>query len=279
MGRIARILSFPAPIWNNRPFVAGHKPEFSRRAITVLAMGGLASACFPAKQKDLVKGESGRVVQIRDGDTLILDTGLTVRLAAIEAPRRRDPHGPESADLLEQLALGRRAQLFYGGLTRDRYDRAIAHVVVTDETGAAIWLNGYVVHQGAARVRSWADNAARTPDLLVLETEARSVGAGLWVHADYAVLTPEQFKTRIRRGLTLVEGPIASVQAPDQVEGWCRAHAEGLAIMPGLLMSRSPNQTELQAGQQVRIRGGLRIDDEIGSYIQLDHWAQIELLG
>ena len=34
----------------------------------------------------LPKGEAGRVVRIIDGDALVLDTGLVVRLAGIEAP-------------------------------------------------------------------------------------------------------------------------------------------------------------------------------------------------
>ena len=32
--------------------------------------------------------------------------------------------------------------VYEGGLNRDRYDGALAHVIVKDETGADLWLNG-----------------------------------------------------------------------------------------------------------------------------------------
>ncbi|MEL7481508.1 MAG: hypothetical protein AAGJ29_08095, partial [Pseudomonadota bacterium] len=53
------------------------------------------------------KGEVGRVVRVIDGDALVLDTGLVVRLAGIEAPsperrgRRGQPYADTSARVLE----------------------------------------------------------------------------------------------------------------------------------------------------------------------------------
>ena len=68
----------------------------------------------------------------------MLDTGQSVRLASIEAPARPykeragEPFQEEARRMLEDMALGREVQLFYGGLTRDRHDRALAQIRTRD---------------------------------------------------------------------------------------------------------------------------------------------------
>jgi endonuclease YncB( thermonuclease family) len=63
--------------------------------------------------------------------------------------------------MLEDMALGREVQLFYAGLTRDRYDRTLAHVMTTDALGPDLWLNREMVARGGARVRVYPDTAVR----------------------------------------------------------------------------------------------------------------------
>lgn len=138
-------------------------------------------------------GETGRVVRVIDGDALVLDTGQSVRLVSIEAPalrpRNREPdaYAVEASRALEDMAMGRQVRLYYPGLTRDRYDRALAHVVTIDGAGPRLWLNKELVAQGAARVRLYPDTAMRGAELLALENEAREAGAGLWTKRDFLV--------------------------------------------------------------------------------------------
>ncbi len=147
-------------------------------------LGGLAAAC--SQQGDLAEGEGGRVVRVLDGDSLALDTGLRVRLAEVEAPaagygdRADEPGAALARAIMERASVGRQARLWYGGLSRDRYQRAIAHVIARDEVGADVWLNGVAARQGAARVRTYPDNAKRARRLLALESEARVAKLGLW---------------------------------------------------------------------------------------------------
>ena len=115
------------------------------------------AACAPSSPfPDMEPGETGRVVRVIDGDALVLDTGQTVRLVSIEAPAMYPrgsgpaPHAGESAHMLEDLALGRRVRLFYPGITRDRYDRALAHVITIDGIGPTIWLNRVMLERGGA---------------------------------------------------------------------------------------------------------------------------------
>ena len=144
------------------------------------------SGCSDPPRSDWAEGESGRVVRIQDGDTLALETGQSVRLVSIEAPapgyrgREDAPFSEEATRIMEALALGRQAKLYYPGLTRDRYDRALAQVDVTTETGADLWLNEALVRQGGAWVRLYADTAGGSEALWDAEREARNSASGLW---------------------------------------------------------------------------------------------------
>ncbi len=232
----------------------------------------------------LTIGESGRIVDVRDGDALVLSTGLSVRLAEIEAPRMgwkdrpADAYGEESARVLEIAALGRQAQLSYGGLTRDRYDRAIAHVTVQDETGGKLWLNGYLARQGAARVRTWADNATRVRELYLLENEARTAGVGLWSMDAYRILSPLELDDA-GRGLKIVEGVVGAVRENGQPYSYMTASSEtGMVLSIGLGMARSRDRMNIEPSDRIRLRGGLRTDENRDTRLKLDHWGQIEVL-
>lgn len=157
------------------------------------AMLGVVACGAPTLLDKMEPGERGRVSSIIDGDALVLDTGLSVRLVSIEAPtlyprdRPADPHAAESARILEDLTLGRRVQLHYPGLTRDRYDRALAHVRTLDGAGPDVWLNAEMLRRGAAWVRLYPDTAAHGQALLAIEQEARTARRGLWATSRYAV--------------------------------------------------------------------------------------------
>lgn len=153
---------------------------------------------------DMEPGEQGRVVRVIDGDALVLNTGQSVRLVGIEAPvlnRRRgepDTYAEEAARALENMVMGREVQLYYPGLTRDRYDRALAHVVTTDAAGPEFWVNMELVRRGAARVRLYPDTAARGDDLMAAEQVARDDGLGLWGQPAYAVMAADEIAPEAR---------------------------------------------------------------------------------
>lgn len=163
------------------------------RALVCAVALALASCQPSSLLPDMEPGEIGRVTRIIDGDALVLDTGQSVRLVSIEAPAMYPksgvpaPYAGESARRLEDMALGRRVQLFYPGLTRDRYDRALAHVVTIDGAGPKLWLNMEMVDAGAAWVRLYPSTSAQGRDLLAHEAAARKARTGLWARSDYAI--------------------------------------------------------------------------------------------
>lgn len=158
--------------------------------LAILALSGCQKS---DPLSDLLDGERGRVVRIIDGDALVLDTGQSIRLIGIEAParpykdREGGDHHEESRRMLEDIVLGRTVQLKYAGLTRDRYDRALAHLKTTDDLGPPYWVNQEMVIRGGARVRIYPDTAQANAPLLADERSARDAERGLWSLKTYTI--------------------------------------------------------------------------------------------
>ena len=94
----------------------------------------------------LEPGERAKVVEVVDGDTVLLDDGWQVRLVGIQAPKlplgrknfKKWPLADESKSVLEALVLDRQVILAYGGQRVDRHGRRLAHLFLGDET----WIQG-----------------------------------------------------------------------------------------------------------------------------------------
>lgn len=225
----------------------------------------------------LPEGETGRVVRVIDGDALVLDTGLSVRLAGVEAPapERRDrpgePFSVEASRMLEDLALGRRVTLFYPGLTRDRYDRALAYAVTADNLGPQIWLNEEMVRRGGARVRVYPDTAAQAERLLDAEQLARIETVGLWGDAQYRIL-PASAVARDDRGFRIVRaGGLRRTIADDGARYSCALVTDDSAFF----IDVGPAAAEICAAppQQALVRGYVR-----GGRMELTHGLNMEPL-
>lgn len=163
-----------------------------RAALSALIL--LISACAQnTPSADWQRGQTGTVSRVIDGDSLVLEDGLVVRLVSVEAPsfgyrgREDHPYAEDAKEALESLVLGRRVELYYPGLTQDRYERALAQVTTTDEAGHEIWVNEAMLQAGAAWVRLYPDTAAGSEDLWHAEDTARENGIGLWASASPAI--------------------------------------------------------------------------------------------
>jgi len=258
---------------------AGHLIITRRMALAGLT--GLAAGC--AGEADLSEGEQGRIARVMDADALALDTGLRVRLAEIEAPapgyrdRPDEPYAIEARNALERAALGRQARLWYGGLSRDSYERAIAHVIARDEVGGDVWLNGLVARQGLGRVRSYPDNSTRARRLLALESEARAAKRGLWSEPHWRIRTLDDLEGA--PNFSIIEGEIASIS---NVAGDGDAHLTSSGIKFDIGERLGPPDIRLTIGARLRIRG--RIDTRAVAHggaplIRITHWPQVEVLG
>ncbi len=138
----------------------------------------------------------GTVVQVTDGDTVVLNDGRVVRLIGTQAPKLplgREgyptwPLAPEAKTALEELALNKQVQLGYGGEEIDRYGRLLAHVFVESSQGQ-LWAQQAMVAKGLARVYSFPDNRSCLDLLFAAEGRARLGGLGIWPDPYYSVRT------------------------------------------------------------------------------------------
>ncbi len=118
------------------------------------------------------------VVSVTDGDTIKVRCGdagayeqITVRLAEIDAPERKQAYGNRSKDALGALCHEAIANI--KPQTKDRYGRTVARVECK-----GIDVNAAMVNQGMA----WAFTKYQTdPIFPQLELQARSQRVGLWV--------------------------------------------------------------------------------------------------
>ena len=117
-----------------------------------------------------------QVVRVKDGDSLVVASGgkqVDVRLADIDAPEYRQPHGDAARSALLALVGDRdvRLQLVSG----DAYRRIVAHVYAGN-----VDVNEQMVRRGHAWVRREYDPA---PKLVAAEDAARAERVGLWREA------------------------------------------------------------------------------------------------
>jgi endonuclease YncB( thermonuclease family) len=223
----------------------------------------------------LAAGEKGKVVSVASGDEIALDNGLQVRLAGVETPWMDEPGGPGSQADLSRLVLGRQVQLFYGGARRDPRGRALAQVRLIE---GRTWVEGRLLRDGWARVRTFADNRALNAVMLNDEARARKARLGLWAMPDYEVRLPQEV-TRDTHGFEIVEGRVAGVTSArgGTYLDFAKDHSGFAAVVDpnavGDLTAAGMTPSSLM-GRLIRVRGMIGWDGQM----RIDHPEPIELL-
>jgi len=94
------------------------------------------------KQSEVIFPSFARVVEVKDGDTFTIDSGLNVRMLGIDAPPRRSPEGIVAKKYLENLILDEKVVLEYESYQDDKYGRILAYVweECTTSLGLQEWI-------------------------------------------------------------------------------------------------------------------------------------------
>jgi len=170
---------------------------------------------FPAAGEEAVSGARATVIEVVDGDTVVLDRTIArarqIRLVGLQAPKlplgragfEAWPLADQAKDALSTLVLGKQVALTFTGEPLDRHGRLLAHLETVDGT----WVQGALLAAGMARVYSFADNRARVDEMLAEERAARAAKRGIWGHPFYAVRTPSEAWNHLST-FQLVEGKI-----------------------------------------------------------------------
>jgi endonuclease YncB( thermonuclease family) len=163
-----------------QPKTENRKPK--TLLIILLLAAALIWGCEPATK---APPHQARVIQVIDGDTLVLASGAAVRLLGIDAPEMEREGRPgefladQAKNYLAQLVEGKEVRLEYGPLRYDQYGRLLAHVILPDNTLAEAAL----LRQGLARVYFHPPNLSHREVLLAAQAEAMDARRGLWVKA------------------------------------------------------------------------------------------------
>jgi micrococcal nuclease len=238
-------------------------------------------------QPEPVRWLQGTVVQVFDGDTLVLADGTRVRLLDINTPeishggRVAEPGSYEAAQRLRHLALGQAVAVSVRGKGFDRYGRTLGHVYLQP---SHIWLNGVLVREGLAHVYTFADNVRFGRELLPLEELARTEKRGLWKDArwrvrDAATCCPPQDIDKF----ALVEGTVHNVAAagkaiylnfgPDY-----RTDFSVWVKRKDLRLFKALGWKELACLDRATVRVRGRLDPVDGVLMRVTHPEQITLL-
>lgn len=244
-----------------------------------LAIALILAACSAAEDPlaDLTVGERGRALRGFDGDAVSLDTVRSVRLIGIEAhaaPYRKREGEPEYEAfkrLPEDMVLGREEELHYAGLTRDRYDRALAHVVTTDALGPRLWMNTEMVKKGGARERVDPDTAAANGPLICMEAKAREEGCVLWKDAARKIHDAARLPEDAAR-FQMIEGISGAIQGSNKRIAVCEVSLKAAALILEIRKATA-ELCQLPYGTGILARGFLK-----DGRLEISHLLNLERL-
>lgn len=118
--------------------------------------------------------QSGKVIKVKDGDTIVILDGLdmmhTIRVADIDCPEKGQPFSKVAKQFVSNEIFGQYVSIEYKGL--DRYGRTIGYVLYGNKNlSLELLKNGLAWHY-----KKYSDNK----HMAELERVARMLRKGLW---------------------------------------------------------------------------------------------------
>ena len=251
-----------------------------------LLLAGHALAC-----DGLAEGPSGTVKAVYDGNTLLLDSGIVVRLNGIRAPlpagKRAgsvaEPLADKAREALAALVLSQPVRLGLDEEETDRYGHMEAQVFL-DRPGGD-WINQQMAMRGYARALPLPKTLRCFNELIAAEATARANRLGIWADPYYSVrdaADPAALAGRVGH-YEVIEGEIVGTGEShgrvyldfgrvwkDDVTAIIDQKARSLFAGAGL----DPLSSK---GRRVRIRGW--VENRDGPLIELSLPEQVEVLG
>lgn len=242
------------------------------RLLAVVVAALCLAACGDAARLDALAAQGkAKVVEVVTGDMVRLSDGSDLKLAGITAPKLDEPYGEASRERLATMVLGQEVEMMSAGAARDPFGRKVAQLRLAK---GRRWVQGRMLREGAARVRTFPESRALAREMLRREGEGRNAGRGLWALPGYRVLIAREAAVAAP-GFALVEAQVGQVRTGTDSRRLNLGHGLS-AIIPARAIQdfdsagRSPASLE---GRLVRVRGYLR-DGEL----RLDHPEGLEIL-
>ena len=236
-------------------------------------------------------GPRGIVTEVRDGDTVLLDSGVEIRLVGTQAPKlplgregfKAWPKAQTARKQLVDMVYRQQVVVRYGGLEMDRHGRVLGQLYVVGP-GGDLWVQEQMLLDGMARVYSFPDNRSCLLELLAAEAKARAMKLGIWGDPYYSVRRADRPEAILERAgnYELVEGRVLlAEQAGAMVYlNFGRRFKEDFTVVidaqAARLFAGDGLDPTVLSGALVRVRGW--VEDYDGPRIEVTHPEQIEIL-
>ncbi|KAA0129221.1 thermonuclease family protein [Chryseobacterium sp. SN22] len=148
---------------------------------------------FLAVSASLFSQAKGKVIKIKDGDTVVVllsdNTEQTLRLAEVDCPESGQAFGKNARQFTSGQVFGKTVTFYKIG--NDRYGRSVAGVFYDGDK----YLSREIVKAGFGW---WYFKASKNTELQKLQDEAKAGKLGLW--ADKTAVSPWDFRKAKRTG-------------------------------------------------------------------------------
>ena len=122
--------------------------------------------------------DTAKVIEVIDGDTIVIEGGYRVRYIGIDAPEvhpQSEVYGVEAWQANRRLVEGKRVRLERDVSETDKYGRLLRYVYVDN-----LFVNAELVREGLAWARAYPPDTRYQGYLEEMEAEARLAGKGMW---------------------------------------------------------------------------------------------------
>jgi hypothetical protein len=222
-----------------------------------------------------------KIKKVVDQSALLSDTGDIYSLTGLDIPDDNDT-APKTQKRLAELTEGKKCTLYQTRSEKigrlNRMNQIVAHFTCgkNDE-----WIQGTLIAEGLARVRTTPENEDQAAAMLALEQQARDKKIGLWALPMNAVLTPVNAAQRMN-SFGIIQGKVyAASQNRNAIflnftADWKTDFSIGIPSTLRKDFSKLRIDPMSLKGKTVRVRGWIRSYN--GPYIELDHAEQLEIL-
>lgn len=196
-------------------------------------------------------------------------------------PYKSGPIAEQAQKALNELIKNNKVRLYQNrdknkGF-KNRFGHLLAHLETSPEN---IWVQGYLLEKGLARVRPSADNLAMAEQMLAAEEKARQENLGLWNMDEYKILKPEDAETALH-SWGIIEGTVHSsaiVKNKTYLNFGADWKNDFTITIPAAVrkqMVRAGTNPLSLTHKKLRVRGWL--ESYNGPYIELMHatWLQV----
>lgn len=127
------------------------------------------------------------VEKVLDGDTILLENGIRVRLLGVNAPELDDCFGEDAKKYLQQLILGNEVFLEKDQVAMDQYKRLLRYVILKNDNpeGDNVFVNNMLVQNGYAQAEYIKPNRRYLQLLQSGEKEAKLKKLGMWGECEF----------------------------------------------------------------------------------------------